>query len=153
MVPCQPCVHAPHCKPVLLAWVPVTKILSVVLSGRTFFLENDEALLHSFAGELAVLCTADVLCDANVSGWAAWIVNPARADFCTQDSAASVLDAIFANRTRCNELLHALDKAFGRLRNHCHVEACVDGVLDGRPALMAFLMASFEEIPVTSPGE
>ena len=96
-----------------------------------FILENDEALLHSFAGELAVLCTADVLCDANVSGWAARIVNPARADFCTQDSAASVLDAIFANRTRCNELLHALDKAFCRLRNHCHVEACVDGVLDG----------------------
>ncbi len=48
-----------------------------------FILENDEALLHSFAGELAVLCTADVLCDANVSGRAAWIVNPARADFRT----------------------------------------------------------------------
>ena len=45
--------------------------------------QNDEALLHGFAGELAVRSTADVLCDANVSGWAAWIVNPARADFCT----------------------------------------------------------------------
>ncbi len=102
------------------------------LKRENFFVfQNDEALLHGFAGELAVLCTADVLYDANVSGWAAWIVDSSRADFGAQDSAACVLDAFFADCARCDEFLHALDKAFGGLRDHRHVETCVDGVLDG----------------------
>ena len=57
-----------------------------------------------------MLLAADVLGDANVGGGTLGVVNSAGTDFCAQDSAGCILDAVFADFSRSDELLHNLDE-------------------------------------------
>ena len=73
-------------------------------------LEDDEAFLYGLAGDLAMFLAADVLGDAYVGGGTLGVVDSAGADFCSQDSAAGVLDAVFANVAFGEEHLHGFNK-------------------------------------------
>ena len=96
-----------------------------------FVLENDEAFLNGFAGDLAVRSAADVVCNAGVGGWAARVVYSTGTNLGAQYPADGILDALLADFSRCDEFLHAVDERFCGLRDHGEVDACVNGVADG----------------------